>query len=243
MHYVTGTATELGARLWSALGHYRYKVFVQHLGWDLPDATENGEWDQFDRPETVYVIALSAMGGIAGCARLLPTTRDYLLADVFPQLLDGSPAPRSPTTWELSRFTALDASVPAGTPHTLGSPRALDLLRAAMHEATCRGARTLVSVSPVAIQRILRHAGFQYAALGRTHHIDGHALFACSMAMRPALDSVSGRPTRTRDQSRYPVAPVSISPQEAVHFRGDRRTRDAYRAFQTTALMQQTMKD
>jgi acyl homoserine lactone synthase len=187
MTYVNGTAQELGAPWMRALGRYRHQVFVQRLGWDLQDASEDGEWDRFDRADTVHVMSLDLHGRITGCARLLPTTRPYLLADVFGELLDGAPPPQSAEVWELSRFAAvdLDAGPPSG--NTLGSPQALDLLRASMRAASRHGARGLVSVSPVAIQRILQHGNFPFSRLGRTHRIGGHALFACGLALQPSL--------------------------------------------------------
>jgi N-acyl-L-homoserine lactone synthetase len=187
MHYVTGTATELGTSLWQALGRYRHRVFVQHLGWSLPDASGETEWDCFDRPDTVYVLALSAAGSLRGCARLLPTTRPYLLGEVFPQLLDGQPAPHDEDTWELSRFAAVDLAAAPLHGHTLGSPQALDLLLAAMREAANRGASALISVSPTAIQRILRKGGFKFSPLGQTHNVGGQTLFACGMPLQTAL--------------------------------------------------------
>lgn len=187
MDYVNGTARELGSDLLRALGRYRHQVFVQRLGWDLPDASEDGEWDRFDRPDTVHVMVLDPLGRITGCARLLPTTMPYLLADVFSQLLDGAPAPRSAEVWELSRFAAVDLHAAPSAGHTLGSPLALNLLRASMRAASRHGARGLVSVSPVAIQRILQHGQFPFSRLGRMHRIGGHALFACAMALQPAL--------------------------------------------------------
>jgi acyl homoserine lactone synthase len=187
MHYVTGTPTELGTSLWQALGRYRHRVFVQHLGWSLPDAGVEDEWDSYDRSDTVYVLALNATGALCGCARLLPTTRPYLLGEVFPQLLDGAPPPQEEDTWELSRFAAINLSDAPLRGHTLGSPEALELLHAAMHEAVHRGARTLISVSPMAIQRILRNGGFKFAPLGRMHNVDGQTLFACGMPLQAAL--------------------------------------------------------
>lgn len=186
MNYVTGTAMELGMALRRELGSYRHRVFVQHLRWALPDATDEDEWDHFDRPDTVYVLALTARHRLAGCARLLPTTLPYLLADVFPELLDGAPAPRSADVWELSRFAAVDFSAAPTAGHTLGSPESLDLLRVAMRSAGRRGARTLISVSPIAIQRILEHGGFPFARLGHVHRIGGQTLFACGMPLQPA---------------------------------------------------------
>lgn len=187
MNYVSGTAHELGHHLLRTLGRYRHEVFVQRLGWDLPDAGDDHEWDRFDRTDTVHLMALDDRGRMAGCARLLPTTAPYLLADVFAELLDGGPAPRSLEVWELSRFASLDPSAAPSAGHTLGSPQALELLRASMRAASRHGARGLVSVSPIAIQRILQHGNFPFSRLGRTHRIGGHALFACGMALQPPL--------------------------------------------------------
>ncbi len=81
----------------AALAHYRHQIFVGQLGWQLPMADGRFERDQYDRDDTVYVVARDADGAICGCARLLPTTRPYLLKDVFaPLLMRGVPAPESP---------------------------------------------------------------------------------------------------------------------------------------------------
>ncbi len=56
-------------------GHalYRYKVFVKKLGWNLRTA-DGMELDEFDRPDTLYVVARSN-DEVISTARLLPTTR------------------------------------------------------------------------------------------------------------------------------------------------------------------------
>ncbi|RCW65104.1 acyl-homoserine-lactone synthase [Pseudorhodoferax soli] len=184
MNYVSGTAQELGRHL-RALGQYRHRVFVQRLGWSLPEATDDLEWDGFDRPDTVHVLATDDTGSIHGCARLLPTTRPYLLAQVFPQLLDGARPPAVEHMWELSRFAAvsLDGSAPARG--TLDTVQSLALLAATMDVAARRGACDLVSVSPVGIQRILRKGGYAFSCLGSPQLIEGQRLFACSLPLRP----------------------------------------------------------
>lgn len=92
MHVVSSVPEGLPNGLYSKIAHYRHKVFVKRLGWPLQ--TQNGiELDQFDRPDTVYVVAQDDEGCIVGCARLLPTTRPYLLGEVFPQLLNGLAPP------------------------------------------------------------------------------------------------------------------------------------------------------
>lgn len=182
MQYISGTGRELGSKL-QDLGIYRHQVFVQRLGWALPDATGYCEWDGFDRPDTVHVLALDERERLSGCARLLPTTRPYLLAEVFPQLLDGAPAPECHETWELSRFSAINVHGATPAENTLGTCHSLALLAATMRIAASKGARRLISVSPVGIQRILRHGGYAFSSLGKIHRIDGQLLFACTMPL------------------------------------------------------------
>ncbi|MBL8509853.1 MAG: GNAT family N-acetyltransferase, partial [Chitinimonas sp.] len=91
------------------LARYRHRVFVEKLGWQLK-CQDGLEFDQFDRPDTLYVVAQDQDDQVVGGARLLPTTRPYLLGEIFPQLLNGQPVPNSSDIWELSRFAAVDFS-------------------------------------------------------------------------------------------------------------------------------------
>jgi N-acyl-L-homoserine lactone synthetase len=158
---------------------YRHKVFVENLGWDLnsPDGLEQ---DQFDRPDTIYVAARDDEGEICGCARLLPTVRPYLLSEVFPQLLNGVEPPASPDVWELSRFATVDFNSPELSPlRQMSSVIAIDLLQAAIDCAAKHGAKRLITVSPLGIERLLRNAGFKAHRAGPPMKIDGHLIFAC----------------------------------------------------------------
>jgi len=85
------------------LGYYRYCQFVQRLGWNLPECTEGAEWDEFDKTNPLFILAIDASDEICGCARLLPTTGPYLLDGVFAHLCD-SPPPKKKYIWEISRF-------------------------------------------------------------------------------------------------------------------------------------------
>ena len=181
MQFVSGEPTDLGQGLMTAIARYRHKVFVEKLGWKLQ--CENAqEYDQFDRDDTVYVVAKNDVGAIAGTARLLPTTRPYLLGEVFPQLLNGLPAPNSSDVWELSRFAAMDFDVSVSSAlDQFCSPVFVDLLRAAQACAVAHGAKRLISVSPLGVERLLRQAGFQAHRLAPPVIVDGHPIFACSI--------------------------------------------------------------
>lgn len=71
MNIVSGKTTTLSKNLLAHAASYRQKVFIETLGWEL-DSTNGEELDQFDRDDTVYVIAQDEQGRINGCARLLP---------------------------------------------------------------------------------------------------------------------------------------------------------------------------
>ncbi len=179
MDIVSGCRKLLGARGYGELAAYRYRVFVEHLGWELGCPPEQ-EADQFDREDTVYVVSRTDEGDINGCARLLPTSRPYLLQEVFPQLLNGAGPPAADDIWELSRFTAVDLAglqEPGGG--RFSSPVAVALLHESIACAARLGARCLITVSPLGVERLLRRAGFRAHRAGPPTMVDGHPLFAC----------------------------------------------------------------
>lgn len=179
MRVYSGVPELLPKGLFPKVSRYRHQVFVEHLGWEL--FSQNGEErDQFDRQDTVYVVAEDENGQITGCSRLLPTIHPYLLGDVFPQLLNGLLPPSSSDIWELSRFAAVDFT--SQTSSALGqfsSPVAIQLLRETIACAARHGAKRIITVSPIGVERLLRRAGFNAHRAGPPMIIDGHPIFAC----------------------------------------------------------------
>ena len=185
MRFSTGFAASLAPELVMRHAEYRYRVFVEKLGWDLK--THDGlEVDQFDRDDTLYVVALDADDDVIGTARLLPTTQSYLLAEVFPQLLGSTPPPCSPQVWELSRFASVDFDTPARNALAqFSSPTTVGLLQATLRAAAQRGAERLITVSPVGIERLLRNLGVSAWRAAPPRDIDGRKLVAMYIAVDP----------------------------------------------------------
>ena len=176
---MTGARERLLPDLCSKVAHYRHQIFVERLGWQL-QTQDGAELDQFDRSDTVYVIAQDDDRQVIGCARLLPTIRPYLLADVFPQLLNGMAPPRSPDVWELSRFSAVDLNGPLHAErHQFSSSTAVRLLEESLDCAGSLGAKRLITVSPLGVERLLQRAGFHAHRAGPPTVVEGHPIFAC----------------------------------------------------------------
>lgn len=179
MDIISGSTCELSTPIAHQLSEYRYRVFIEALGWELK--TESGiECDQFDRADTQYVVARDDEEKIIGCARLLPTTRPYLLEEVFPQLLNGLAPPKSTDVWELSRFATMDlnSNGRSGTSQ-FSSETTLALLDEAVRCARQQGAKRLISVSPIGVERLLRNTQYKAHRAGPPMVIDGYPLLAC----------------------------------------------------------------
>lgn len=174
---VTGTVSQLPPGLEVSLAAYRHSVFVEALGWELP-ANGRLERDQFDRDDTIYVIARGAEGEVCGCARLLPTTQAYLLSDVFPELMNGFPLPHDRHVWELSRFSTM----PVGDSHAVSREEArarfCDLFAGVVEVASAHGAARLITVTALGVERILRGIGIHAHRAGPPKIIDSKPTLA-----------------------------------------------------------------
>lgn len=170
------------------LMEYRYRVFVENLEWELDLPTYYSdrklECDQFDVDETIYVYSKDRGGNINGCARLLPTTQPYLLKEVFPELLNGMTPPESKDIWELSRFTNIDFEKNTTSERsdyiTDGS---IELLNESIKAAKMHGAKHLVSVSPLSMERLLRRNGFDIKRIGKPARVGKYVLIACWLVL------------------------------------------------------------
>ncbi|MER9567156.1 acyl-homoserine-lactone synthase [Mesorhizobium sp. M0571] len=155
----------------------RYRVFRDRLDWDV-SFSGGYEVDPFDALRPHYLLLRALTGRIDGCVRLLPTTGPTMLRDSFCALLADRSAPEDPRVWESSRF-ALD--LPPSTPKQAGIAIGTYELFAGMVEfGLSRGLRSIVTVTDLRIERILRRAGWPLERLsdpqtiGNTRAVAGY---------------------------------------------------------------------
>ena len=156
----------------------RHEVFKERLDWEVGSAAGK-ERDMFDDLDPVYIVCENA-GEVLGSWRLLPTTRPYMLKDVFPELLYGMPAPEAPDVWEISRFAV---SKRVATNESLGTINTITnlLLEQLFTFAARRKISRIVAVADVRFERILKRAGLLTQRfgpplqIGVTRAISGYA--------------------------------------------------------------------
>jgi acyl homoserine lactone synthase len=153
-----------------SLAQFRHRIFIEKMKWPLP-ANGGNERDQFDRPDTVYVIASDKAGAICGCGRLLPTTSPYLLQEVFPQLMVGAPLPATAEIWELSRFAIDNRDQKLTSDEAWAHTR--QLVRSVVECAIELGATRLIAFSHIGNKRLLRRMGVHVNRIAPPQWIDG----------------------------------------------------------------------
>jgi acyl homoserine lactone synthase len=159
-----------------ALGEYRYRIFVEQPGWELP-TRERIEHDQFDADDTVYVIGIDEAGEIHGCARLLPTSNPYLLSELFPHLMAPATPPCNERIWELSRFSVSRAGdCSRASPDVEANTRIM--LAAAVTCAEQHAVERLITVLPLGMERLLSRIGAHAHRAGTPQRCDGKPIFA-----------------------------------------------------------------
>jgi N-acyl-L-homoserine lactone synthetase len=183
LQFSTGTKQQLPPGLFEEMGQYRREVFINRLGWEL-NTVNDLKLDEFDGPDAVYVCSHDDEGNVDGVARLLPTTGPYLMEKAFPSLWAGKDLPCDPTIWELSRFAMVDISgcteLPAHQSSANGAPY---LLRQVYRTAKLLGARTLITVSPVGMEKLLRRNGYQAKRAGMPQVCQGSPIVALQIPL------------------------------------------------------------
>ncbi|SDH59341.1 MULTISPECIES: acyl-homoserine-lactone synthase [Bradyrhizobium] len=159
MHVITLCDRQFSQHLGLLTEMYRLRrrVFKDRLDWGV-SVSGDLELDVFDALNPTYLIAADR-DCVSGCVRLLPTTGPTMLADTFPMLLDGQVPPRSERILESSRF-CVDTQLAPGTGRN-GLNRTTFILFAAMIESVrAADADSIVTVTDMRMERILRRAGW-----------------------------------------------------------------------------------
>lgn len=143
----------------------RHGVFKERLGWDV-QSRGGREFDEFDTADAKYgVVYDDHHGDIEGCFRLLPTSGPYILGDVWPELLHDRPAPRDQQVLESSRFAVLPNAWHYNSKLALLKVTA-ELLALQLSYCLDNGIRSVVSVTDVRFERVLRAAGLACERFG-----------------------------------------------------------------------------
>ncbi len=154
-----------------AMYRLRYRVFKERLKWEVE--TRNGmERDGFDDLSPTYLLAYDAAENIVGTWRLLPTTGPNMLRDVFPELLEGQPAPCDPAIWETSRF-AVDCGLDGDEGLRAVNRITSEMFCGLVEYGIGLGVTEIVTVYDIRIARLLGRVGCEPTWQSRRRRVGG----------------------------------------------------------------------
>lgn len=197
---IYGSTAEENARELEQAFRLRHRVFVEELGWEALRRPDGLEIDQFDGDHAVHMLAWDGRR-LVGYQRLLPTTRAYLLSEIYPHLCDGD-LPRADSVYEWTRI-AVDPSYrgACGSLGYVGASLVLTMVEWCLERDVTS---VIVETQPVQLLKFVECCFIPHP-LGVVHKIDGQS----TIAIRAELDE------RTRDRLRDMVLVLEPEHEEA----------------------------
>jgi acyl homoserine lactone synthase len=169
----------LHGRAFAAQHELRHRLFVERNGWDVP-SYDGMEYDQFDTPAATYLTWLDADHVVRGVSRLIPTTRPYMIKELWPHLASDHPC--TPKVWEATRF-GIDHAVDAATRRRI----AAEIVLACQEFGIAHGVeRYYVLMPTLIIRRVIAAVGCRYRFLGPIADFGGYNVAAASVEVSPA---------------------------------------------------------
>ena len=179
IHLVENHYTHPDRRLVETMFEDRKRLFVDLFGWEVPVIDGRFEMDEFDRADTIYVIAANADGTHAASMRLMPSTRPHLLGCKFAHLCPGG-VPVDQSTWESARLC-----LPQRHGAELRRQLRNALISAMIDFALGREIDRFTGVIPENFRKEVLSMGWLAEALGPAVHIPGGPVGAFAIHVRP----------------------------------------------------------
>ncbi|WP_265519617.1 acyl-homoserine-lactone synthase [Nitratireductor luteus] len=192
LHLIKGTADARHQELLERHYRLRHDIFVRERGWTDLCRPDGREIDDYDTPDTVYLLA-THRNEVVGGYRFIPTNRPHLLLDHFSHLVESS-VPCGRGIWEWSRFFVKR--------EYRGGPLFRELIDAVAPTCRSLGINTLTCViEPDWIGRF-EAAGFSYRTLGPFVEVGRMSLTAAELKMDQDSTRILAHGTREMEPNR-----------------------------------------
>lgn len=186
----------------------RKAVFVDDYGWSVP-VKGDMEMDGYDGEGTTYLIAKAGSSGaeVIASARLLPTIRSHLMADLFVAACGGN-VPSGPCIWEVSRFCV--------SPRIESRRRRVELLWemacGVMETALLYGVEKVTFVANAALLPLAMQCGWSAVRLGPTLPDGDDEITAVAASITPqGLRATRDRLGVHGPVTRFPLPAIKIA--------------------------------
>ena len=165
---------------WISHHRLRYKMFVERQKWSVPSYKQI-EYDEFDTPAATYILTVDEHYRALGAARLIPTTRPYMVQSLWPDLVNME-LPHCGSIWEASRF-GCDHDLDAATRRQVVA----QLILGCQEFGIATGISQYLGVMPVRIFKYVIAANrCPITQIGPTLRLSGHEIAAAYIDVSPS---------------------------------------------------------
>ena len=151
----------------------RKLIFKDRMEWNVDISSEGLEIDEYDLPETVYIIVRDEQGRAVGIWRMLPSTSPSMIRDIWPEFLVDFPMPQHPDTWEVSRFGVHCYTHDRRDHIRQVSQVTAKLITALLTVTSMTGIRDIYTMYNPQVGRSVQRIGFIADATSKDYPVDG----------------------------------------------------------------------
>jgi acyl homoserine lactone synthase len=160
---LTKSENKMFSDLQKSMFNLRHETFKVRLNWEVKSDGEL-EIDEFDEMDVHYLIATEDQKRADGSWRLLPTTGEYMLENIFPCLARGEEIPKDLSVWEISRFQLRKNTSTKGRGYM--NLTSLQLMQKSYEFAKQHNISRYVFVTSTAVERMLKQLNLTIRRMG-----------------------------------------------------------------------------
>ena len=163
------------------------------MKWDVNITKEGLEIDEYDLPETVYILARDDKNRVSGVWRMLPSSSPSMIRDIWPEFLESFPIPINDYSWEVSRFGVHTFCDDPKTHLRQVNKITAELITGLLTVCNMTGIKDIYTMYNPQVGRSVRKIGFIADATSQELPVDGKASIVGRFKMnQEAISRVKG---------------------------------------------------
>jgi len=166
-------------------------IFKDRMGWDVDIVNGELEIDDYDLPESIYILSRDDQNRVVGVWRLLPSRSPSMIRNIWPEFLDNFSMPISDDVWEVSRFGVYSYEGEGREHIKLVNKVTASLISALAELCLLVGIKHIYTLYRPQVGRSVRRIGFIAAETTEEKMIDGEPAIVGHFLMdQEALDRI-----------------------------------------------------
>lgn len=174
----------------------RTKIFRDRMGWDVDVNDMELEVDDYDLPETIYILHLDALERVTGTWRFLFADQPSMIRNIWPHYCESLPVPFSDAMIETSRFGVHSETQNSADRQSQVNFATAEMIVALIETCILCGVTDMYTLYNVKIKRLLERIGFKPCDVSDIIDLEGEptvtARFRMDHDLLHAVKSISG---------------------------------------------------